>query len=248
MLKERPAEIPAWVLERFPPSPRSAVDFLRPLIDEGMLLEIAEADYAEDTDEHLAALKQIWAGGDLDAWHPLEVLELIRWSEPEDPFWKPGSTGIRGHQMRAFCCAILLATPNEEPNKETLIQLINSVLLIGTAATEATGRFLTSQFERLGLDEDRPFFVLAVVALLQKLDSGMSVSREMELADWILEAEAIEREQRVEFHEDDGTALWLFGLSFSDMRNDQWKALIAKMADASTDRPLGQLFARKHDT
>ena len=76
----------------------------------------------------------------------------------------------------------------------------------------------------------------------------MSISREMELADWILEAEAIEREQRVEFHEDDGTALWLFGLSFSDMRNDQWKALIAKMADASTDRPLGQLFARKHDT
>ncbi len=79
-----------------------------------MLKEIAEADYAQDVEEHLAALKPVWEGSEfteLHHWFPMVVLDLIRWPEPEDPNWKPGSTGLRGHKMRAFSCAVLLATP-----------------------------------------------------------------------------------------------------------------------------------------
>jgi hypothetical protein len=87
MLKESTVQMPQWIREHFPPDQRSAVDHLRGLIDESMLREIAEADYAKDVEGHFAALKPIWQGGDLtelDHWFPMEVLELIRWSEPED--------------------------------------------------------------------------------------------------------------------------------------------------------------------
>ena len=150
-----------------PPDQRSAVDHLRGLIDEGMLKEIAEADYAQDVSGHFSALKPIWEGGELtvlDSWFPMEVLELIRWSEPEDPEWKPGSTGSRGHKMRAFSCAVLLATPNFHPDKETLIQMVDSVFLLGREAQEATARFLVWQLDSLGHEDDRPFFALALAA------------------------------------------------------------------------------------
>lgn len=71
MLEESPVEMPQWIRERFPPHQRSAVDYLRGLIDEGMLREIAAADYSEDVTEHLAALKPIWEGGELTELGPI---------------------------------------------------------------------------------------------------------------------------------------------------------------------------------
>ncbi|KLU02318.1 hypothetical protein RISK_005384 [Rhodopirellula islandica] len=75
-------------------------------VDESMLREIAAADYGEVFDEHLEQLAVIKSGKILAPmqWEPKEVLELIRWSEPEDPSWSPGSTGDRGHWMRLFAC------------------------------------------------------------------------------------------------------------------------------------------------
>lgn len=160
-----------------------------------MLKEIAEADYAQDVAEHLAALKPIWEGGELaelDHWFPMEVLELIRWSEPEDSEWKPGSTGSRGHKMRAFSCAILLATPNFEPDKETLIQMVDSVSQLGPEAQEVTARFLVWQLDTLGRKEDRPFFALALAAITQSLEDPVSTSKEQDLTDWVVGEESFE--------------------------------------------------------
>jgi len=84
-----------------------------------MLEEIASADYGEEFECHLGKLRII---RDTAAplvemrWCPTEVLELMRWSQPEDPAWKPGSTGLRGHWMRAFCCAALLRALREPSN------------------------------------------------------------------------------------------------------------------------------------
>jgi len=242
--------MPQWVRERFPPDERAAVECFRQLLDEGMLREIAEADYSQDVEQHLAALKPLWSGDDfaeLHHWFPMEVLELIRWSEPEDNCWKPGSSGIRGHQMRAFCCAVLLETSNFEPEKETLIQFLDSVLVLGVDATEAAGRFLTWKIENLGREEDRPFFALAIAGALHALDSEMPMAEEELLANWVRDEEASEREYLTGYNSDYASAPWLFGLSFNNMRNERWKALICRIIAERQDRPLGILLAENQN-
>lgn len=79
----------------FRPDADELLDRLCPLIDDGMLHDIAEADYGTDAAKHLPPLKQFRDNRIIPVldWHPAEVLELIRWSQPEDPNWKPGSTG-----------------------------------------------------------------------------------------------------------------------------------------------------------
>jgi hypothetical protein len=80
-------------------------------VDDEMLSWISTADYGSGADQHLVALQQVRDTGAFPIsmhWYPGEVLELIRWSEPEDPEWKPGRTGEYGHWMRAFSCAALL--------------------------------------------------------------------------------------------------------------------------------------------
>jgi len=107
-------------------------------IDDEMLEWISAADYALDADKHFVALRQIRDMGTFPQeplWFPMEVLELIRWSEPEDPAWKPGGTGEFGHWMRAFSCAAILRAEYEPYNysynngstDSTVIQLILSL-------------------------------------------------------------------------------------------------------------------------
>jgi hypothetical protein len=107
-------------------------------IDDEMLGEIAAADYGMQSDEHLVALRQVRDKGTFPEkmyWCPMEVLELIRWSEPENPDWKPGRTGEFGHWMRAFSCAAILRAEHEPYkylynngcNDSTIIQIILSL-------------------------------------------------------------------------------------------------------------------------
>ena len=238
-------QMPPWIGKRFPSEPLAAVDCLRRLLDEGMLQEIAEADYAYRAADHLAALMPIWERGELatlNSWYPVEVLELIRWSEPEDPTWKPGSTGTRGHTMRAFSCAALLARPGSTPDKETLIQMLDSVRHLGPEAQEAMGRFLVSRINSLGPGYDRPFAVIALVAIVQAIDPTLCATNEQDLADWIVSEEASERESGSPIHE----KRWLFGLSSNDMRNERWVALIEALRQSSGENPLGRMLARHH--
>lgn len=210
-----------------------------------MIREISAADYGREDDAHFHVLKPIWLEGSLgwmDSWYPREVLELMRWSEPDDPEWKPGGRGLRGHLMRAFCCAVLLATPNVEPEKETLIQMLESIFVIGADAMEAAVRFLVWRVDPLGYESDRPFFVFGIAALLHGLDPEMPMDCEEELARWVADAESSERGYLSELDDKDKAVPWLLGLSFSDMRNEKWRALISRLMAECAGKPLGELL------
>src|SRR5690348_2450110 len=138
-------------LEFFKPSRDELLEKVSELVDDSMLREISEADYEQDADVHLPHLRRLRDDGELPPaeWHPREVLELIRWSEPEDPNWRPGSVGRRGHIMRAFACAALLRMGSEPINRnyvegenQTLVQLLVSVDVLGGSLPLSTRRFV----------------------------------------------------------------------------------------------------------
>ncbi len=148
-------------------------------VDDSMLREIAEADYGMDADAHLRALHAAKTGN-LPApmpWEPKEVLELVRWSEPEDHTWKPGSTGERGHWMRLFACAILLRAASEPENvgyfageDSTIIQLVDSAITLGEKSSQAALSFLLwcNKYRELH-DGDTGYFAEAILCLAVSL-------------------------------------------------------------------------------
>lgn len=160
-------------LENLDPSDEPLLSIVFQHVDDAMLKEIAEADYGLGVDEHLQALKEIKAGA-IPApmqWEPKEVLELIRWSEPDDPKWSPGSTGERGHWMRLFACTVLLRAAAEPENDgyfdgddSTIIQLVDSALKLGEKTSNAALRFLCWRMRCRDLLEcDRPYYAIAIL-------------------------------------------------------------------------------------
>jgi hypothetical protein len=126
------------LLNRFEPDGDVLLRAISAHVTVEMLECISRADYGSRADEHLAALRLLHQTGGFWknlAWVPMEVLELIRWSEPEDPEWKPGRTGEFGHWMRAFSCAAILRAEHEPWNYKyndgctdsTTIQLLLSL-------------------------------------------------------------------------------------------------------------------------
>ena len=126
------------LLNRFEPEPDVLLRAISAYISDEMLDVISTADYGDRADEHLVALRQVRDTGTFPEelhWCPMEVFELIRWSEPEDPSWKPGRTGEFGHWMRAFSCAAILRAEHAPYNypysdgctDSTVIQLIMSL-------------------------------------------------------------------------------------------------------------------------
>lgn len=120
-------------------------------VTDEMLECISMADYGCDSEAHLAALRDLRATGLLPekpGWVPMEVLELIRWSEPEDPNWKPGRTGESGHWIRAFSCAAILRAEHEPWNytyndgctDSTTIQLVLSLEVLPVDLTREAAR------------------------------------------------------------------------------------------------------------
>ncbi len=126
-----------------------------------MLREIAEADYGMDSDAHLQGLLAIKAGQMYVPmkWKPKEVLELTRWTEPEDPSSESGSPATRDHWMRLLSCAILIRAAAEPENDgyfngegSTIIQLVDSAIKLGEETTVATLQFLRWRMEYRRLD------------------------------------------------------------------------------------------------
>ena len=125
-------------LNRFDPDPDVLLRAIAAHVNDEMLDCISIADYGDRADEHLAALRQIRDAGTFPVqlpWIPMEVLQLTRWSEPDDPNWKPGRTGEFGHWMRAFSCAAILRAEHdpwhycgsEGSTDSTVIQLLLSL-------------------------------------------------------------------------------------------------------------------------
>ncbi|HEX8272916.1 MAG TPA: hypothetical protein VF615_09790 [Longimicrobiaceae bacterium] len=247
------AEIPPALLQAFPPAPDALLHLLRARMDDGMLREIARADYGMDEDEHLVALLPIRDRGEVPpamGWEPREVLELIRWSEPEDPEWKPGSTGARGHLMRAFACAALLRaaaepgqTGRHSGENSTVAQLLASALALGPDVQEAAARFLAWRTPRLEPEEERPFFAFGLLVLAALLREGrMDDEALAAAADWVVAEEA---EERAALHplpaNPDG---WLLGLTRHDLRDTVWRALAERLGREAEAMPPGPARGR----
>ncbi|QEG43191.1 hypothetical protein [Roseimaritima ulvae] len=148
-------------------------------VDASMLQEIAEADYGQDAEEHLEQLRAI-KRGKIPApmrWEPREVLELIRWSEPEDSTWAPGASGQRGHWIRLFACAVLLRADAEPANEgyftgqdSTIVMLVDSAIKLGDRTATAALQFLCWRMLAGPLyDWDRSHFAVAILILLVSL-------------------------------------------------------------------------------
>lgn len=233
----------------FPPAPDALLHLLRARVDDGMLREIARADYGMDEEEHLAALLPIRDRGEIPpamGWEPKEVLELIRWSEPEDPEWKPGFPGTRGHLMRAFACAALLraaAEPGQigyhSGENSTVAQLLASALALGADVQEAAARFLAWRTPRLEPEEERPFFAFGLLVLATLLRDGRMDDDTLAVAaDWVIAEEAEECAAM-------GPCLpanpdgWLLGLTWHNQKDTVWRHLAERLGREAEAMPPG---------
>jgi hypothetical protein len=224
-------DIPTDLLAIFPPSGQMLLDVTRRQVDDDMLQEIAGADYGIDADLHLAALRAIRDTGAMPAsmaWHPMEVLELIRWSEPENPARKPGSTGLRGHQMRAFVCAVLLradADGRDDIGAEgTLAHCLSSAKAIGQGTSDAAGSFLTWRIPTMA-STDRWLSALGLLIVATRSRNGQITDRILgDVAEWFLAEEGDWRGKlRLRYNPSDPPPAPA-GLTYG-----RWKPLIAEL-------------------
>jgi hypothetical protein len=215
------------------------LDLARRQVDDAMLAEIARADYGQDTATHLAALGPIRDHGLVPApmrWHPGEVLELIRWSQPDNAEWKPGGTGKRGHQMRAFACAALLRAAAEPGNEcyvssddSSLAQCLASAKVLGEEMLEATARFLTWRTPLIpdGGDPVRLVFPLGLLVVAMHLQTGRFEEHVLgQTAEWVLAEEAAFREADGPIAGPEGRCL--YGLLFS-IQQGMWQSHAADL-------------------
>lgn len=100
--------VPAALVERYPPDRFELFDALGSQVSDELLKRIAQADYGQEVQKHFAGLKRVRAkvglGKRLD-WHPREVLELVRWSSPNE--WPTDDR----HLATAFCACALIVVP-----------------------------------------------------------------------------------------------------------------------------------------
>ncbi|MFA6113384.1 MAG: hypothetical protein WC729_05315 [Sphingomonas sp.] len=198
-------------------------------VDDAMLQEIADADYTAGAQLHYDALLGMRDKGLLPAfaWHPHEVLELIRWSEPDRPDHKPGGAGVRGHWMRAFCCAALLRSAGTADMgaynsfNETVAGLVASLEAVGADLWNEAGSLLTWFVDRTasaGYAEEDAFLGVALLHCALRA-GGVADDAIVALCRWIAE-----REKAVvgRFPTDD---TWLHRTTPHDQRRDTWTML-----------------------
>lgn len=206
-------------------------------VDDGMLDEIAQADYGMDRDAYLAGLRVlrdelVLRPPDLDAHWDHEVLELVRWSRPDRIGWKPGDVGERGHWMRLFCCVALVLRDVAMPQfnhvgaiNDHLGPMLESIAALDPALADAAIVFVEWSGERATDPADRAFLALAAL-LLECLRPRPERER--------LPARAHEVHSRIEIAWEDVNAAAneadgaLFGLTCFDLGHDLWLPLIAR--------------------
>ncbi len=215
------------------PSPTNLLRWLAPQIDDGMLREIAQEDCGCDVDLHFAALRHIRENLEVPAplaWEPKEVLELVRWSEPDDPPREPS-----GHLTRAFCCTALLLAATDPENdtilseNETIIQLVLSSIALGTEACNRAVEFLAWRLLCDPYDEEEhPFFAVALLLLRTHLYRAEdSTSDLLALCEWARVEEARLRKELGCATPDSKDDYWLLGLVVHDQRHSAWQSAAA---------------------
>lgn len=202
------------LLEPLHPSQSALTPLLEANLDQGMLREIAEADYGFEAGHCLQLLDPILHGGAvaLEEFCVREVLELIRFSEPEIDNWSPGGKGKRGHWMRLFACAALVRAAPLDPEtfsseSDTLAPLVASAIHLGEPAARAAASLLAWRFLAYpGSDQDPAFFAFAILLLSASVERAEDRGAWLAgLASWVEEEEARARTGLVDDE-------WLLGL------------------------------------
>ncbi len=219
----------------------NADDLLRGIsahIDTGMIEEIAAADYGWRLPECLIALRQIRDQGLFTFPLPSElreVLELIRWSQPDDPKWKPGGFGQRGHWIRAFACAALLRAFGDTETRvllaagsnQTVIQLIDSLRIVDPSLYKHAAAFVAWLLLECEADERPEELAFLGVALLWfglNLQPAIPDQVIISLAEWITAQEAqASGDGSINEH-------WLLRTTYYDLRHAGWKHLGSSLA------------------
>jgi hypothetical protein len=168
--------MPPPFLAAFTPDPGPLIKIINQHVDDDMLCEIAAADYGSDFEQHLVLLRIYRDGGTLPVpllWHAGEVLELIRWSQPDDPTCKPSGRGENGHWMRAFACVALLSAGTSRDSvvirnfmTTNLPILLLSLVRLPARFGEAPTQYIACLLENLGEDEPSDLRALCCIALL----------------------------------------------------------------------------------
>lgn len=206
-------------------------------IDDTMLWDIAGADYGRQASEHHAVLRRMRDTGFVPRpdWVPQEVLELIRWSEPDQPDWLPGDRGARGHWMRAFCCAALLRMAGETGDRthtsfnETVVGLTTSLVALDAAFWREAGTFFAWFIDRMAgfsYRSEEPFVAVALLWCALH-DDKIPDAAIGSLCSWIADREEAQAYQGAGAANGHG---WLHRLSHHDQRRATWRALGRKMA------------------
>lgn len=229
--------MPARCPRLFEPHDGFLLEHLSGQIDDSMLWEIAEADYGLQARDHHAVLRRMRDEGFVPTpdWVPQEVLELIRWSQPDQPDWKPGGVGDRGHWMRAFCCASLLRMAGTSDGgtyvsfNETVAGLVASLDALDVGLWAEAGCFLTWFMERYAGFPDRheePFFGVALLLCALRTSSVPDVAI-VDLCRWTIDREEAEAQAPFGTANDCG---WLHRITSFGQRRETWRLLGAKMA------------------
>ena len=204
-------------------------------IDDHMLDVIACADYSQDADQHLTALLRLRDTGGLVEpfhWIPCEVLELIRHSEPEDPSWKPGEEGVRGHWIRAFACAALMRALGPPWNYRVtdpsynLIRLLRSLAVLPIDLSQPAIQFIAWFMLWTGIegqDEQTIYFGIALLWLALQQKNPSADDDLIRLSEWIVTHEE-------ELHRARPSAFdrWLLGIA-SDPPPSPWESVGADL-------------------
>lgn len=219
-------------------------------ITDDMLEEIALADYGQDQEEDLAALRRLRDTGTFVEpmhWYPCEVLELIRNSEPEDPTWKPGSIETRGHWMRAFASAALLRAlgppwgykGDAAQPSFTLIQLLYSLRALPVDFTSQAVRVLAwlmlhSNLE--GTDEQVIFYGVGLLWLALHRKPSPADRELVGLSEWI-----VKRESELAKQLPGGFDRWLLGILGNSPPPSPWESLGSELRSLDLDGHQRQL-------
>lgn len=239
-------------LAAFTPSSEGLLRKVSELVDDCMLEEIAQCDYGKETAEHLIELRKI---RDTEVpvpvqFCPLEVLSLTRWTSDN----RSRTTGRRDDVMRAFACCALLrikgepgnALANIEGENQTLVQLLVSLDRLGGGYHKEALQFLAWRLETLADDdEERPFFIYALLLLTLKTGAPVSDSQLEGIVEWLIEDE--DRMKREDWKWRPAyRSHWLLGLTSYNQRHLVWAAtghaLRALAADAAIPSRLRDLI------
>jgi hypothetical protein len=216
-------------------------------IDDAALEQIAGMDPTSRLEEHLVQLRKIRDHGVIDRplhWIPREVLEFVRWQEPDDPAGKPGQElrGTRGHWMRAFCCSALVRAYGDVETREiehigyglALIQLLESLQRLDAGfepeAMAALAWHIVRMNEEPYKDEiwsELAFFGVGLLSLAARSGNRVSDATIIALTKWLIAEE--QREFDTGGRGGDPNR-WLFRIDHIDMLDKKWIALGAELA------------------